>query len=94
MIAKAFIGLIEPKKQVKHPYHPYNGKTPAGSALGTKKDPEASKPEWWPPGVMHKHIRLVIAYLVGRGTKFRVAARNFSDLKYTYAGVSVRIPII
>ena len=51
MIAKAFICLIEPKKQVKHPYI---GKVPAGSALGTKKDPEASKPEWWAPGVMHK----------------------------------------
>lgn len=57
MIAKAFICRIEPKKQVKHPYI---GKVPAGSALGTKRDPEASKPDWWPPNVMHKepdHLR-------------------------------------
>lgn len=35
-------------------------------------------------------IRLVIASLVGRRTKLCVTARNFSDLKYTYAGISIR----
>ncbi|CAI7665243.1 unnamed protein product [Penicillium glandicola] len=50
MIAKALICLIEPKRQVKHPY---TGKVPAGSALGMKENPE-------PPNVMQKdpdHLR-------------------------------------
>ncbi|KAJ5576019.1 hypothetical protein N7535_002945 [Penicillium sp. DV-2018c] len=58
MVAKAFIKFIEPRKQVRHPYN--GGKPPAGSAPGTTGDPEKTKPEWWPPGVMHKepdHLR-------------------------------------
>ncbi|KAJ5507048.1 hypothetical protein N7527_009191 [Penicillium freii] len=57
MVAKAFIKFIEPRKQVRHPY---NGGKPPGSAPGTTGDPERIKPEWWPPGVMHKepdHLR-------------------------------------
>ncbi|KAJ5182869.1 hypothetical protein N7492_000485 [Penicillium capsulatum] len=58
MVAKAFIKFIEPRKQVRHPYN--GGKAPPGSAPGTSGDPEKTKPEWWPPGVMHKepdHLR-------------------------------------
>lgn len=58
MVAKAFIKFIEPRKQVRHPYN--GGKPPVGSAPGTTGDPEKTKPEWWPPGVMHKepdHLR-------------------------------------
>ncbi|KAJ5317600.1 hypothetical protein PENANT_c038G09496 [Penicillium antarcticum] len=58
MVAKAFIKFIEPRKQVRHPYN--GGKPPPGSAPGTTGDPEKTKPEWWPPGVMHKepdHLR-------------------------------------
>ncbi|KAJ5754675.1 hypothetical protein N7533_004218 [Penicillium manginii] len=58
MVAKAFIKFIEPRKQVRHPYN--GGKPPAGSPPGTTGDPEKTKPEWWPPGVMHKepdHLR-------------------------------------
>ncbi|KAJ6164589.1 hypothetical protein N7470_003261 [Penicillium chermesinum] len=58
MVAKAFIKFIEPRKQVRHPYN--GGKPPAGSAPGATGDPEKTKPEWWPPGVMHKepdHLR-------------------------------------
>lgn len=53
VVAKAFIKFIEPRKQVRHPY---NG----GSAPGTTGDPEKTRPEWWPSGVMHKepdHLR-------------------------------------
>ncbi|KAJ6094337.1 Protein of unknown function DUF2841 [Penicillium canescens] len=56
-VAKAFIKFIEPRKQVRHPY---NGGKPPGSAPGTTGDPEKTKPEWWPLGVMHKepdHLR-------------------------------------
>lgn len=58
MVAKAFIKFIEPRKQVRHPYN--GGKPPPDAAPGTTGDPEKTKPEWWPPGVMHKepdHLR-------------------------------------
>lgn len=49
-IAKAFVKLVEPRKQVNHPY---NGrKTAAG--LSQRVDPELTKPQWWPAGVTHK----------------------------------------
>lgn len=57
MIAKEFVRAIEPMKQVRRPYI---GKAPEGFPSGIKKNPEATKPEWWPPGVMHKepdHMR-------------------------------------
>ncbi|KAJ5138865.1 uncharacterized protein N7515_003713 [Penicillium bovifimosum] len=57
MVAKAFIKFIEPRKWVQHPY---NGGKPPGSVPGTSGDPEKTKPEWWPLGVMHKepdHLR-------------------------------------
>ena len=64
MVAKAFIKFIEPRKQVRHPYN--GGKPSPGSAPGTTGDPEKTKPEWWPPGVMHKepdHLRKVCMFL-------------------------------
>lgn len=51
-MAKAFIKFIEPRKQVKHPYN--GGRPPPGAAPGEKGDPEKTKPEWWPEGVVHK----------------------------------------
>ncbi|KMP03261.1 hypothetical protein CISG_08355 [Coccidioides immitis RMSCC 3703] len=47
-IAKAFIKIIEPRKQVKHPYNGGRG------ASGEKGDPEKTKPDWWPAGVIHR----------------------------------------
>lgn len=58
LLAKNFIKLIEPRKQVKHPYN--GGKPPAGSPPGTKGDPEKTKPDWWPRDVVHRepdHIK-------------------------------------
>jgi len=52
VIAKAFIKLVEPRKQVNHPY---NGRKPAsGSSPEQRPDPELTKPKWWPSGVTHK----------------------------------------
>jgi hypothetical protein len=52
IIAKAFIKLVEPRKQVNHPY---NGrKSSAGSSQDQPVDPELTKPKWWPAGVTHK----------------------------------------
>ncbi|OJD14414.1 hypothetical protein AJ78_05239 [Emergomyces pasteurianus Ep9510] len=47
-IAKAYIKLIEPRKQAKHPYN--GGK----AGPGETRDPEKTKPEWWPADVIHK----------------------------------------
>lgn len=47
-IAKAYIKLIEPRKQVKHPYNGGKG------IPGEKRDPEKTKPDWWPVGVAHR----------------------------------------
>lgn len=47
-VAKAYIRIIEPRKQVKHPYNGGKG------APGEKGDPEKTKPDWWPDGVIHR----------------------------------------
>lgn len=57
LLAKNFIKLIEPRKQVKHPY---NGGRRPGGAPGERGDPEDTKPDWWPRDVIHKepdHIK-------------------------------------
>ncbi|PGH18264.1 hypothetical protein AJ79_00603 [Helicocarpus griseus UAMH5409] len=47
-VAKAYIKFIEPRKQAKHPY---NG---GRAGPGETKDPEKTKPDWWPADVIHK----------------------------------------
>lgn len=54
VIAKAWIRVIEPKKQTNHPY---NGGKQISDA---KPDPEKTKPDWWPADVRHRepdHVR-------------------------------------
>ena len=46
-IAKLWIKKIEPKKQSAHPY---NGGLPKDE----EKNPERTKPSYWPPGIPHK----------------------------------------
>lgn len=58
LLAKNFIKLIEPRKQVKHPYN--GGRPRAGAPPGEKGDPEMTKPDWWPRDVIHRepdHLR-------------------------------------
>ncbi|KAJ5989681.1 hypothetical protein N7481_004891 [Penicillium waksmanii] len=50
ILAKAYVKLIEPQKQVNHPY---NGRKLAGGELH-QLSPDESKPPWWPPGVRHR----------------------------------------
>lgn len=50
ILAKAYIKLIEPRKQV---YHPYNGRVYAAGKT-QQFDPEATKPSWWPSSVTHR----------------------------------------
>ncbi|PWY94599.1 hypothetical protein BO94DRAFT_553510 [Aspergillus sclerotioniger CBS 115572] len=50
ILAKAYIKLVEPRKQVNYPY---NGrKIISGSSQ--QFDPELTKPAWWPSGVTHR----------------------------------------
>ncbi|CAI7599363.1 unnamed protein product [Penicillium viridicatum] len=51
VILRAFIKFLEPRKQYRYPY---NGKAPAGSASSIERNPEATKPKWWPSGIRHK----------------------------------------
>ncbi|KAH2834436.1 hypothetical protein KXW76_003735 [Aspergillus fumigatus] len=50
IIAKAYVKLVEPRKQVNYPY---NGrKVIAG--ISRQLDPEMTKPAWWPHGVTQR----------------------------------------
>lgn len=50
VLAKAYIKLVEPRKQVNYPY---NGrKIVAGRTR--QLDPDETKPPWWPSGVSHR----------------------------------------
>ncbi|CEL07243.1 hypothetical protein ASPCAL10406 [Aspergillus calidoustus] len=50
VVAKAYIKLVEPRKQVNYPY---NGRLNIAGSTEVK-NPEATKPKWWPSGVTHK----------------------------------------
>jgi hypothetical protein len=50
VLAKAFVKLVEPKKQVKYPY---NGRKVVAGEI-RQLNPEESKPPWWPPKVRHR----------------------------------------
>ncbi|OQE17728.1 hypothetical protein PENFLA_c023G10926 [Penicillium flavigenum] len=50
IIAKAYIKLVEPRKQVNYPY---NGRKIVEGRT-QQLDPEATRPPWWPPGVSHR----------------------------------------
>ncbi|WEW56439.1 hypothetical protein PRK78_001882 [Emydomyces testavorans] len=87
-IAKAFIKIIEPRKQVKHPYNGGRG------ALGEKGDPEKTKPDWWPAGVIHREpdhlkkperIRLLV-HIIRNLSKFH----NITTEKLEEAGRDVK----
>ncbi|PTU17562.1 hypothetical protein P175DRAFT_0519192 [Aspergillus ochraceoroseus IBT 24754] len=94
VIAKAFVKLVEPRKQVNHPY---NGrKTTAGSTQ--RMDPELTKPKWWPAGVTHKEpdhllkaerIRLLVHILCELRDSHGITADKLKD-----AGQDVRRQIL
>ena len=50
ILAKAYVKLVEPRKQVSYPYNGH--KNIAG--VPHKLDPEDTKPPWWPEGVIHR----------------------------------------
>ncbi|KAL4936404.1 hypothetical protein BDV06DRAFT_93717 [Aspergillus oleicola] len=70
ILAKAYVKLVEPRKQVSYPYNGH--KNIAG--VPHKLDPEDTKPPWWPAGVIHREpdhlkkpdrIRLLVHILCG-----------------------------
>ncbi|KAL4918832.1 hypothetical protein BDW62DRAFT_200473 [Aspergillus aurantiobrunneus] len=84
VIAKAFVKLVEPRKQVNYPY---NGRKP-GLKSTEKPDPEKTKPKWWPSGVRHKEpdhlrkperIRLLIHILCELKDSHGVTAESLKD---------------
>jgi hypothetical protein len=49
-LAKAYVKLVEPRKQVNYPY---NGRKIIGGTV-KQLDPSLTKPPWWPSGVSHR----------------------------------------
>lgn len=60
-IAKSYIKLVEPRKQV---HFPYNGRKVI-SGVSHRVDPELTKPGWWPDGVLHREPD----HLLKKGTR-------------------------
>ncbi|KAJ5153371.1 uncharacterized protein N7482_009849 [Penicillium canariense] len=89
-IAKSYIKLVEPRKQV---HYPYNGrKVIAG--VSQRVDPEQTKPGWWPVGVLHREpdhllkrdrLRLLVHILCELKNSHGVTADKLRD-----AGQDVR----
>ncbi|KAJ5743785.1 hypothetical protein N7533_008655 [Penicillium manginii] len=81
VLAKAYVKLVEPRKQVNFPY---NGrKIVAGQTQ--QLDPDDTKPPWWPTGVSHREpdhlpkaerIRLLVHILCELRTTYGITARK------------------
>ncbi|RJE19004.1 hypothetical protein PHISCL_08666 [Aspergillus sclerotialis] len=78
-IAKAFICVVEPKKQSNHPY-----------SGGWLRDPERTKPEWWPAGISHRdpdHLPLkqripLLTHIVHEGGRFGITSDKLIEAAY------------
>ncbi|KAJ5903908.1 hypothetical protein N7504_006291 [Penicillium tannophilum] len=84
VIAKAYIKLIEPRKQVKHPY---NGKVFI-SGKTQQFDPDMTKPPWWPPGVTHREpdhlpkeerIRLLVSIVCDLRNSHNITSKRLRE---------------
>ncbi|KAB8234294.1 DUF2841 domain-containing protein [Aspergillus alliaceus] len=84
ILAKAYIKLVEPRKQVNYPY---NGrKIISGSSQ--QFDPELTKPAWWPSGVTHREpdhllkaerIRLLVHILCELRTSHAICVEKLKE---------------
>ncbi|KAJ5496558.1 hypothetical protein N7463_008545 [Penicillium fimorum] len=83
-LAKAYIKLVEPRKQV---CFPYNGRVVVGGAI-RQLDPDAAKPPWWPPRVRHREpdhllkeerIRLLVHILCELGTSHGITTKRLRE---------------
>ncbi|KAJ5464912.1 uncharacterized protein N7458_000598 [Penicillium daleae] len=84
VLAKAYVKLVEPRKQV---HYPYNGrKIVAGRTQ--QLEPDGTKPPWWPSGVNHREpdhllkaerIRLLVHILCQLQTSHGITARRLKE---------------
>ncbi|OOF92737.1 hypothetical protein ASPCADRAFT_152236 [Aspergillus carbonarius ITEM 5010] len=88
VVSKAWIKFIEPRKQVRHPYN--GGRPKPGAPPGSKGDPEKTKPEWWPAGVVHRepdHLKKeerveLLVHIVRRLGRIGVTADKLLDIAF------------
>ncbi|KAJ5624239.1 hypothetical protein N7510_000548 [Penicillium lagena] len=89
-IAKSYIKLVEPRKQV---HFPYNGRRVISGAT-QRVDPELTKPGWWPAGVPHREpdhllkrdrLRLLVHILCELKDRYGITAEKLRE-----AGQDVR----
>ncbi|KAJ5817507.1 hypothetical protein N7447_007515 [Penicillium robsamsonii] len=83
-LAKAYIKMVEPRKQV---CFPYNGRVVVGGAI-RQLDPDAAKPPWWPPRVRHREpdhllkeerIRLLVHILCELPTSLGITTKRLRE---------------
>lgn len=90
MINKAWIKVVQPKKQARHPYN--GGKE--NKDLGKKDAGERTKPDWWPPvGCRHKepdHIQKPGMYRISPIPAYILAYHVQSAWcsQYTFSAIS------
>ncbi|KAJ5272943.1 hypothetical protein N7478_008068 [Penicillium angulare] len=84
VLAKAYIKLVEPRKQVNYPY---NGRKLVGGRT-QQLDPDETKPPWWPSGVSHREpdhlpkaerIRLLVHLLCELRTSHGITAHRLKE---------------
>ncbi|KAJ5364989.1 uncharacterized protein N7496_010702 [Penicillium cataractarum] len=84
VLAKAYIKVVEPRKQVNYPY---NGRKAIGGRT-VQLDPEQTKPPWWPPQVRHREpdhlpkverIRLLVHILRELRTSHGITVRKLKE---------------
>ncbi|OJJ49070.1 hypothetical protein ASPZODRAFT_129452 [Penicilliopsis zonata CBS 506.65] len=80
VLAKAYIKLVEPRKQVNFPY---NGRRVI-SGLSRQLDPEETKPGWWPTGVPHREPDHLL-----KPERIRLLVHILCDLRESH-GMSVQ----
>ncbi|EAU36686.1 predicted protein [Aspergillus terreus NIH2624] len=76
ILAKAYIKLVEPRKQVNYPY---NGRK---IIQGTSQqfDPEFTKPAWWPAGVTHREPDHLL-----KAERIRLLVHILCELRHSHA---------
>ncbi|KAJ5449483.1 uncharacterized protein N7458_005932 [Penicillium daleae] len=91
ILAKAYIKLVEPRKQVNYPY---NGRKFVAGTL-KQLDPDMTKPPWWPLGVIHRepgHLPKVGGRITVLSTystqRIRLLVHILRELRFSH-GISV-----
>ncbi|KAJ5612011.1 hypothetical protein N7510_005205 [Penicillium lagena] len=82
IIAKSYIKLIEPRKQV---HYPYNGRKVI-SGVSQCIDPEFTKPGWWPVEVIHREPDHLL-----KRDRLRLLVHILCELKDTHGVTSAKL---